>query len=100
MSVVLQIFSAAEMNRSVSLTMDGASQRQLWRNLTMSVSYSRVPFNLLEGGGKDISVFAGSLNPNGVNSVFSSRVMRLARIGEAVSCGALSVFIWETCLAI
>ena len=55
----------------------------------MSVLYSRVLLESLEGGGKDISVFAGSLNPNGVSSIFSSRTMRLARVVAVRSCWKL-----------
>ena len=65
----------------------------------MSVLYARVSLNLSRGGGKDISVFAGSLNPNGVSSILSCLTMRLARPEKVTSCWALPLFIWETCLA-
>ena len=65
----------------------------------MSVLYSRILFKLPKGGGKDISMFVGSLNPNGVSSNFSCLTMELARVAKVKNCPALPLFIWLTCVA-
>ena len=65
----------------------------------MSVLYSKVLLDSSRWGGKDINVFGGSLNPNGVSSIFSSRTMRSARLELVRICPTLPLVIWETCLA-